>query len=93
MKILALLLLLPALLFAQGPVDQAKALYESKKYEDAKKILAKVAEGNKDYAAAQYYLGRIAFDQNELDDAEDFMEEAIEANDKVADYHYWLGSI
>jgi tetratricopeptide (TPR) repeat protein len=92
MKILTILIFLPVLLFAQSPIDQAKSLFDLKKYEEAKKLLAKVPEGNKDYAAARYYMGKIAFNQKELDDATDYFEEAIEANDKVAEYHYWLGS-
>lgn len=93
MKTLTFLLIIPSLCLGQNTIDQARSLFESKKYTEAKTILAKIGEGQKDYAAARYYLGRIAFDQNALDDAEDYMEEAIEANDKVADYHYWLGSI
>ncbi|HMJ69355.1 MAG TPA: tetratricopeptide repeat protein [Cyclobacteriaceae bacterium] len=93
MKSLTILIFfIPVLLFAQSPVDQAKSLYDSKKYDEAKKILFKVPEGNKDYGAARFYLGRIAFDQKEYDDATDYFEEAIEVNDKVAEYHYWLGS-
>jgi len=73
-------------------VEQAKKLYETKKYEEAKNILKQVEDDSKEYAAAQYYLGRIAFDQNEYDDAQDFFEEAVDINDRVADYHYWLGN-
>jgi tetratricopeptide (TPR) repeat protein len=73
-------------------IDQALALYEAKKYEEAKKILIPVKEGSSEYASAQYYLGRIAFDQNNLEDAQDYFEEAVDANDKVADYHNWLGN-
>lgn len=93
MKLLTMLLLMSVVCRAQTTIDQAKTLYEAKKYDEAKKILATVKSDNKHYADARYYLGRIAFDQKELDDAEDYIEEAIEANDKVADYHYWMGSI
>lgn len=72
--------------------DQAKKLYETKKYSEAKTILKQVEEESKEYAAAQYYLGRIAFDEREYDDAQDFFEAAVDTNDKVADYHEWLGN-
>jgi tetratricopeptide (TPR) repeat protein len=93
MRTLTLILcLVCGLTGAQSPLDKATALFKDKKYTEAKKLLEPVKEGDKDYALAQYYLGRIAFDEARLDDAEDFLEAAIEANDKVADYHYWMGN-
>ncbi len=76
----------------QSRIDQARILYESKKYEDAKKLLLSLDDKNKDYASAQYWLGRIAYAQEKYDDATDYFEEATEANDKVADYWNWLGN-
>jgi tetratricopeptide (TPR) repeat protein len=92
MKILLILLFLPIAVAAQTSVDQARIFFEARKYDEAKKILVKIPDSDKNYAPAQYYLGRIAMAQNELDDAEDYFEEAIETNDKVAEYHYWLGN-
>ena len=93
MKLLTLFVLASMVCYGQTAIDQAKTLYEAKKYDDAKKILSVVKSDNKLYAQAQYYLGRIAFDQKDLDAAEDHLEEAIDTDDKVADYHYWLGSV
>ena len=76
----------------QSSIEKAKALYESNKSAEAEKILTTISEKTSDYAAAQYYLGRIAFDKKEYDDAADYFEKAIEANDKIADYHNWLGN-
>jgi pentatricopeptide repeat protein len=91
MHILLLLLALPC--FAQtSKVDQAKLLFENKKYAEAKKALTPIDDDESDYAAAQYYLGRIAVAENKLDDAAEYFEEATDANDKVADYHNWLGN-
>ncbi|PZR41597.1 MAG: hypothetical protein DI538_00660 [Azospira oryzae] len=88
-----LFLLSVSSLYAQNSkTEQAKKLYESKKYEEAKALLKKTDEEDKEYAEAQYYLGRIAFDQKEYDDAQDYFEDAVDANDKVANYHYWLGN-
>jgi tetratricopeptide (TPR) repeat protein len=89
--LLILLLLLPLIGSSQSLIEKAKALYESKKYVEASKMLKEIDDENKDYAAAQYYLGRIAFDQKEYDDAADYFEEATEADEKVADYFSWLG--
>jgi len=78
--------------FAQPKIEQAKTLYEQGKLEQVKKLLSPVGEKEADFAAAQYYLGRVAFDEKKYDDASDYFEEAVEANDKVADYHNWLGN-
>jgi len=88
-----LFLLLPVLCLGQNTVDRAKTLYDAKKYDEARKLLTTVDDDHKDFAAAQYYLGRIAFDQKDFDTAEDHFEEAIDANDKVADYHLWMGNV
>lgn len=79
-------------LFAQSPIDKGKALYESKKYQEAEKILTAVPEENAQYASAQYYLGRIAFDKKVYDDAADYFEEATEVNPRVAEYFNRLGN-
>ena len=44
------------------------------------------------YEKAQYYLGRIAFDQEDYSDAIDYFKETIKKNDKNADYYAWLGN-
>jgi tetratricopeptide (TPR) repeat protein len=87
----SLLILYPLLLGGQSSLDKAKVLYETKKYSEASKLLEEIDDDHHDYAAAQFYLGRIAFDQKDFDDAADYFEEATEANDKVADYFLWLG--
>ncbi len=86
-----LLFLLCQPLFAQKIAD-ARKLYDERKPADAKKILVGIKEGNKDYAEAQYYLGRISFDERNYDAAEEFFEESVDADDKVPEYHNWLGN-
>lgn len=92
MRLTILLALLSVVSYGQV-IDQAKKLYEEKKWDQARKLLTPIKEGHKDYADARYWLGRIEFNQQNLDEAEEYLEEAIEANDKVADYHYWYGSV
>lgn len=91
MRITLLLLFISSSLFAQT-VDRAKTLWESKNLAEAKRLLTTVKKGNKEFAAAQYYLGRIAFDEKDYDAAEEYFEEAIDVNDKVAEYHTWYGN-
>lgn len=73
-------------------MEQVRGLYESKKYLEIIRLLEPIAEEDKDYPEARYYLGRVAFDQKKYSDAADYFEEATEANDKVADYFNWLGN-
>ncbi|MBI3481703.1 MAG: tetratricopeptide repeat protein [Bacteroidetes bacterium] len=89
--ILIIGLLSSTCLFGQSSIDKGKVLYESKKYPEAEKVFKAVPEKTTDYAAAQYYLGRIAFDKKEYDDAADYFEKAKELNPKNAEYFNWLG--
>lgn len=91
MRFTLLLLFISSSLFAQT-VDRAKTLWESKNLAEAKRLLTTVKKDNKEFAAAQYYLGRIAFDEKDYDAAEEYFEEAIDVNDKVAEYHTWYGN-
>ncbi len=73
-------------------MDQARKLYESKDYGNAKELLIGVTEDDKNYAEARYYLGRITFNAKDYDGAAEYFEEATEADEKVADYFNWLGN-
>lgn len=91
----SLLLILLSIIAWSGSsqnLEQGKKLYEGRKPEEASKIFSMIAPGSNDYAAAQYYLGRIAFDEEKYEDALDFFEEAVGENDRVAEYHEWLGN-
>lgn len=91
-QIAFMLFLVSGSALCQTAVDRGKALFEEKRYDAATKLLEEIAEASPDYAAARYYLGRIAFDQKKFEDAADFFEEATEArNGNVADYFSWLG--
>jgi tetratricopeptide (TPR) repeat protein len=91
MRILLFMFLATFSAFSQS-VSTGKQLWEQKKYADARKQLSAIKKDNKDFATAQYYLGRIAFDEKKYDEAEEFFETAIDTNDKVADYHTWYGN-
>src|SRR5436190_3012676 len=78
--------------FAQSKVEQAQKLYESRKYAEAISLLSAVKKDDKEFAGAQYWLGRVAYDQKRLDDAEEFFEEAVDADEKAPEYHNWLAN-
>lgn len=76
----------------QSTCEQAKRLYEQKKYKEATELLEKVDEDDADYGLARYYMGRVAFEQKEFSDAADYFEEATEAkNGEKSEYYTWLG--
>src|SRR6185503_8389363 len=85
--------LLPILAAAQGSVESGKALYEARKFKEARVFFEDVPEKSKEYGKARYFLGRIAVDQKEYDDAIDFFEEATEADPKQAEYFSRLGNV
>ena len=60
--------------FCQPKIDQAKRLFEDKKFEEAKMLLSHVDSEDKDYSSAQYYLGIIAYKQKMYDDAAEHIE-------------------
>jgi tetratricopeptide (TPR) repeat protein len=90
--LLATLLATGSALAQLASINAAKKLYEDRKPAEAKKLLAPIDDDSKEYAQAQYWLGRIAFDEKKYDESADFFGEAIDANDKVAEYHYWHGA-
>ena len=77
--------------FGQTIIEQAKTLFEQKNYDQVKKMLTAVGEKEADYAPAQYYLGRIAFDKKEYANAAEYFKEATEVNPKEGEYFSWLG--
>lgn len=93
MKHTLFLILLPvACAMGQSGVDRGRQLYEAKKFAEAITALKAVTEDEADFARAQYFLGRVAFDQKRFEDAADYFEEATEAKGgNVAEYFSWLG--
>jgi tetratricopeptide (TPR) repeat protein len=91
MRLTILLVAISSTCFSQS-LEKAKQLFDANKANEAKQILLAFEDDHKDYAAAQYYLGRIAFKEKDLDSAEEYFETAIENDTKVADYYWWYGS-
>jgi tetratricopeptide (TPR) repeat protein len=92
MRILLIFLFsIPLLGVGQSTLEKGKNLLQNKKYQEAKKLLSSIDESEKDFATAQYYLGRSAFEQKEFDDAADYFESATEADKKNSEYFQWLG--
>jgi len=73
-------------LSAIAKASEAVDAFEQENYTQAKTLFKE--HSNK--AEANYYLGRIALIEKELDDAEDYLEDAVEASPDNVDYHYWF---
>ncbi len=91
-RILFFLMALTALSVQGQSLSAGKKFFEERKYAEAKAQLTAIDDNAKDYAAAQYYLGRIAFQEEQYDEAVDYFEEATEVNDRVAEYFEWYGN-
>ncbi len=73
-------------------VKKAISLYENNKPTQAKKILKSVRSNDANYAKSQFYLGRIAFDEEDFDNSRDYFDEAIDVDDDNSQYYNWLGN-
>jgi tetratricopeptide (TPR) repeat protein len=65
-------------------------LFNNKNYTDARTYFMSRVNSGSASAIPYYYLGRIAYLENELDNSIEQFEKAI-ALSKTSDYYYWLG--
>lgn len=63
-------------------------LFDLGEFEKSKVFFLTISEENSE---RNYYLGRIAFEDDELDDAVDFFEDAIDQKE-LSKYYTWLGN-
>ncbi len=75
----------------QTPLKNGITLYQTKKIDEANKSFQLIEKSSSDYAAAQYYMGRIAYDKKQYDHAADYFQRATELNPTNGDYFNWLG--
>jgi tetratricopeptide (TPR) repeat protein len=76
---------------SQSNLQKGISYYQSKKIDDAAKSFKTIEKSSSDYGAAQYYLGRIAYDKKEYDDAVDYFKVATEKSPTNGEYFNWLG--
>ena len=69
-------------------VEQGIALFNAKKYSEAKTVL--LPFGQRD-ASAAFYLGQIEMNDNADDKAAEWFEKAVKMNPQSAVYYDWLG--
>ncbi len=66
--------------------------FEDRQFELAIKTFKAINSKSNDYAEARFYLGRVAFDQEEYSDARGYFKEAYKKKDKVSKYYTWYGN-
>jgi tetratricopeptide (TPR) repeat protein len=74
-----------------GTLDAGIRLFDSRRYDDAKSLLASYAAQHRDDAIAPSYLGRIAMVEGDFAGAARYFEHAVALDDRNAASHYWLG--
>ena len=87
---LALILTAPIAAHAQTTADGV-ALFEARRYAEARGALEAAAKANGKDARAAYYLGRIALVDGDAGKAEHWLERAVKLDGGKAEYHHWLG--
>lgn len=90
-SLLALLLVAtPLWARAQTTADGA-ALFESRRYPEARAAFEAAAAANGSDARAAYYLGRIALVDGDAGKGQRWLERAVKLDGGNAAYHHWLG--
>lgn len=88
---IAATLLVPWVLAGQDSDTSAIHLFESGKYREAKSVLEPTLKTNTRDAAAAFYLGRIALEENRSDRAVEYFQTATSLDPKSSVYFLWLG--
>ena len=80
-----------SVVFAQNSIDEGIALFEEGNTEEAKTFFKDLIRTNKKHAEANFYMGRIYFDEDEFGNAIDWFEKAADYDSGNSKYHMWLG--
>jgi len=74
----------------ESALQSAIRQFEAKQYPEAKAALEQWIGREPNNATAAFYLGRIAFQQNNADEAVKWFETAVRLDGKRAAHHHWL---
>lgn len=84
-------LFLSSLVFAQTSIDEGIALFEEGNTDEAKTFFEDFIKTNKNHPEANFYLGRIYFDEDEFGDAVNWFEKAADYDSENSKFYMWLG--
>lgn len=89
--IILVLILLPLSLLAQDvKLNEGIKLFEKTKYNEAKKIFEEILNTDSTNHKTLYYLGRLEYNNQNVDEAINYFETAIKLDNK-SDYYLWTG--
>ncbi len=66
-------------------------LFDQKKYKEAKELFISIIKKEPKNSIAAYYLGRIAFTEEDYEKASEWFEKAADTEKNNSVYHLWLG--
>jgi len=72
-------------------IETGIALFENKKFDEARQFFTNFISDNPDNACGFYYLGRVCFAKQDYKKAEVSYKTAIELENDNSTYHHWLG--
>ena len=72
-------------------IDSVIALFEARKYQEAKGIATRLFDADRNDATAAYWLGRIAYVERKLEQAASWFEKSAQIEPKNALTHHWMG--
>ncbi len=77
--------------FAQSGISEGIDLFEQGNLTEAKAYFQNVLKSDKQNAPANFYLGRIYFDEEDFEEAADWFEKATKYEKRNSTYHMWIG--
>lgn len=75
----------------QSSINNGIGLFEQGKLNEARSFFESYLKSNNKDEEANFYLGRIYFDENDFDKATDWFEKAADYDESNSKYHMWLG--
>lgn len=91
LRLLAVATALPISLGAQAASPDPAALFEARRYAEAREAFEHGIRANPADGRAAYYLGRIALVDGNAGKAQEWLERAVKLDGRNAAYHHWLG--
>ena len=81
------------LLFSNGKADIETAIYffEVGEFNSAKEAFTEIIELYPENSRAAYFLGRIFYQECDMDLATDWLKKAVDLEEGISEYHLWLG--
>lgn len=80
-----------ASVFAQSSIDKGITLFEEGNVNEAKSFFEDFINTDKKHPEANFYMGRIYFDEDEYGEAIDWFEKAVDYKPGTSKYHMWMG--